>query len=445
LRLRVTSAATLVLAAGLAIGIAVLSVLFVHSRVSDVDRSTRAEASTIAALAASDSLPQPLPVPASGSGFAQVLDATGAVVSATASTSNVLPMLPLAKVVAKAGHAFTARSSAIGPQSLRFVVTPTTLAGARVYVVAAAPLTDVTTTLNALGRVLVIALPILLLAAAAATWAAIGAALQPVDRLRAEADAVEAHDLAGAEPPALDIPASGDELRRLATTLNRMLARLHASAAQQHAFIADAAHELRSPIASVRTQLEVALAVPNRPEEWPGIVRSALEDVERLARVAEDLLLLARFDSGTLTLPRQRIDPATLVSPSVLGERAVLVDAASAACVIGDAESLRRAITNLVANASRYARSRIDVRIEADAVSVALHVDDDGPGIALADRERALERWVRLDDDRSREAGGSGLGLAIARDIARAHGGDILLADSPLGGLRATLLLPHAH
>jgi signal transduction histidine kinase len=139
----------------------------------------------------------------------------------------------------------------------------------------------------------------------------------------------------------------------------------------------------------VRTQLEVALEVPNRPEEWPGIVRSALEDVERLARVAEDLLLLARFDSGTLSLPRQRIDAVTLVPSSVLGEHAALVNSGSAACVIGDAESLRRAIMNLVANANRYAGSRVDVRIEADATGVAVHVDDDGPGIPAADRERA--------------------------------------------------------
>ena len=444
LRLRVTAAATLVLAVGLAVGIAVLSALFVRSRVADVDRSIRVEAATVTALAASDSLPQPLPAPASGLGFAQVLDATGAVVAATASTSNVLPMLPLSRVTTKAGHAFTAHSSAVGPASLRIVVVPATVSGARGYVVAAAPLTDVTTTLNALGHVLVIALPILVLAAAAATWVAIGAALHPVDRLRAEADAVEARDFAGADPPRLEVPSSGDELRRLAMTLNRMLARLHGSSAQQRSFIADAAHELRSPVASVRTQLEVALEVPTQPHEWPAVVRSALHDVERLGRVADDLLLLARLDSGAVGPPRERIDVATLVAPSQLGDRAVLVDTGPHACVIGDAKSLHRVIENLIANASRYAQSRVAVCIEANDTHVALHVDDDGPGIPVADRERALERWVRLDADRSRDRGGAGLGLAIARDIARAHAGDVVLTESPLGGLRATLRLPRA-
>jgi signal transduction histidine kinase len=436
LRLRVTAAATLVLAAGLAVGVGLLSWVFVHSRVSVVDRSIRTEIATISALASSDSLPQPLPEPASGSGFAQVIDGKGAVVAATAATSDVLPMLPMEQVTANVGHAFTARSSALGPASMRFVVEPTTYGGALAYVVAAAPLTDVTTTLNALGHVLLIALPILVLAAAAATWAAVGAALQPVDRLRADADAVGPRELAGASPPALDLPASGDELRRLAATLNRMLERLHGSATQQRAFIADAAHELRSPIASVRTQLEVGLAVPNEPDAWPVIVQSALDDVERLSRVADDLLLLARLDSGAAPLPRREISLASLVDPAVLAEPHTDV------CVIGDATSLGRAITNLVENARRYAKTRVEVSIEHDDTGAAIHVDDDGPGIAASDRTRALERWVRLDADRSRAGGGSGLGLAIARDIARAHGGDVVLDDSPLGGLRATIRLP---
>jgi signal transduction histidine kinase len=194
----------------------------------------------------------------------------------------------------------------------------------------------------------------------------------------------------------------------------------------------------------VRTQLEVALEVPTQPHEWPAVVRSALHDVERLGRVADDLLLLARLDSGAVGPPRERIDVATLVAPSQLGDRAVLVDTGPHACVIGDAKSLHRVIENLIANASRYAQSRVAVCIEANDTHVALHVDDDGPGIPVADRERALERWVRLDADRSRDRGGAGLGLAIARDIARAHAGDVVLTESPLGGLRATLRLPRA-
>lgn len=430
LRLRVTAAATAVLAVGLVIGTIVLAQVFEHRRVSAIDVSVRAEVTTISQLVASGDLPSPLPSPAGATTLAQVVDSAGTVLAATSSASRVLQLIPVEQVASHHGRPFTTSSSTIGSSSLRVLAATVSFHGVPVTVVAAAPLGDVTSTLNAMRNVLLVVVPLILLAAAAATWLAVSAALQPVDRLRAAADAVDV--TVTAEPPKLDLPTGGEELRKLGDTLNELLRRVHAASETQRRFIADAAHELRSPIASVRTQLEVALTVPNSPDDWPRIVADALADVERLGKLAEDLLLLARLDSGA---PRRHgaVDVGAL-----LGEPA-------ADCVVdGDEAALQRMIDNLLTNARRHATSVVEVSATSVGGDVVVTVDDDGPGIPVGDRERVFQPWVRLDAGRGRDEGGAGLGLAIVRSIARAHGGDVKLETSPLGGLRAVVRLPAA-
>jgi signal transduction histidine kinase len=425
LRLRVTATATVVLAIGLVVGTTVLSSLFFHSRVKVVDQTVHAELSTVAQLVNADSLPAPLPAAPGGTAFAQVLDAADTVLAATTSASTVLPLLPLSQFQHRLGRAFTTTASSLGTTSMRVEAQTAVLHGVPVTVLVAVPFADVTSALDALRNVVVIVVPLVLLAAAAATWLAVGSALRPVDDMRAAADAVDVN--ASGAAPQLAEPPSGDELRRLGQTLNRMLRRLHVAGEQQRTFIADAAHELRSPIASVQTQLEVALATS--PTDWPEVARDVLADVSRLSRLADDLLLLARLDTGS-TRVRVAVDVGRLVSAS--GPSYV---------VSGDEAALSRMLDNLTSNAGRYS-SFVEVRAVAVGDSVAITVDDDGPGIPVADRERVFERWVRLDPGRSSGDGGSGLGLAIARSIARAHGGDVTLSDSPLGGLRAVVQLP---
>jgi signal transduction histidine kinase len=410
------------------LGTILLASLFEHRRVAVVDVAVRGEATTLSQLVASGDLPDPLPTPAGGTSVAQVLDSAGTVLAATASASKVLAIVPVDVLVKRLNHPFTTTSSTLGSASLRVVAVHATYHGVPVVVVVANPLTDVTSTLGALRNVLLAAVPLVVLAAAAATWLAVSAALQPVDRMRAAADAVDVG--VPDEVPRLDLPAGGDELRRLGETLNDMLGRLHAAGERQRRFVADAAHELRSPIASLRTQLEVALAVPNQPEDWPRIVTDALADVDRLHQLAEDLLLLARLDGGS-TRRVQIVDIGPLTGSPVEG---LLVD--------GDELELRRMLDNLVVNARRYARETVDVHAARRGDDVVITVDDDGPGIAEADRERVFERWVRLDDSRGRDDGGAGLGLSIVRSIARAHGGDANLESSPQGGLRAVVRLP---
>lgn len=431
LTLRLTIVATVVLAVGLVSGAAGLATLFFHSRVDAIDANVRTEASTIASLLESGQLPDPLPVPADQPGFAQVVDADGTVRAASPAASRVVPILPFAVLRAReSGHPFTTTESALGSAPLRVTVTVTRLQGEHVMIISAVPFTDVEAILDALLRVLVVAVPVILLATGIATWLAVGSALRPVDELRAAADEV-AH-ASGRQASYLPVPESGDELARLADTLNRMLERLYLANEQQRSFVADAAHELRSPIASARTQLDVALATSTGAAEWEGVATGVLHDVERVARLADDMLLLARLDAGAARQSElvDVIDLLGLAGPALW--------------VRADPDAVRRAVDNLVSNAHRHNRSSVEVAATAEDGDVVVTVDDDGPGIAPGDRERVFERWLRLDDARAREEGGAGLGLAIARSVARTSGGDITLSESPLGGVRARLRLPRA-
>jgi signal transduction histidine kinase len=404
--------------------------LFFHSRVKVVDQTVHAELATVTQLVTADALPAPLPSAPGGTAFAQVLDAADTVLAATTSASTVLPLLPLTQFTHRLGHAFTTTASSLGTTPMRVEAQTAALHGVRVTVLVAVPFADVTSALDALRNVVVIVVPLVLLAAAAATWLAVGSALRPVDDMRAAADAVDVN--ASNSAPQLTEPPSGDELRRLGQTLNRMLRRLHNAGEQQRTFIADAAHELRSPIASVQTQLEVALATETRASDWPVVAADVLADVQRLSRLADDLLLLARLDSTPPTYD-DTVDLGTLVDPD-----------GPSYLVEGNATALARMLDNVCSNASRYA-TNVKVQVGAQDFDVVITVDDDGPGIAADDRERVFERWVRLDPGRSSSDGGSGLGLAIARSIARAHHGDVTLETSPLGGLRAVIRIPLRH
>ena len=428
LRARVTVVATAVLAVGLVAGSAFLARLFVAERVAAVDRTVKAEAARVVDLAADGDLPKVLPSPLGNLALAQVVDTSGLVLANTPGASPVLPIVPVSGLNAgPRDRTYTATNTSLSSLPERVDVRTVAYGGTSVVVIVAFPFSDVQDTLNALHRVLFIVLPIVLLAAATATWLSVGSALRPVDELRAAADAVVAGG--GKAAPQLEVPQGAEELRRLGETLNRMLARVHGAGEQQRAFIADAAHELRSPLASVLTQLEVALSTPTSAEEWPVIAADVYADAERLRRLADDLLLLARLDAGA-PASDDLVDVAALAGAQ--GEPLL---------VRGDEQSLRRVFDNLITNAHKHSAT---VQVSAERVGpwALVVVDDDGPGVPVEDRERVFERFVRLDSARSRDEGGTGLGLAIARAVARSHDGDVVLSDSPLGGLRATVRLP---
>ncbi|HEV2886603.1 MAG TPA: HAMP domain-containing sensor histidine kinase, partial [Jatrophihabitans sp.] len=243
-----------------------------------------------------------------------------------------------------------------------------------------------------------------------------------------------------------------DEIRTLATTLNTMLDRLDTATTKQRRFVGDAAHELRSPIASLRLQLEVAqrLDADGAVGELAG---DALLDVDRLSNLIDDLLLLARSDEGGPdSAPRARrpVRLDELVAAVVAGYPEARVPVRAGRClpavVLGDSDGLHRVLLNLIDNAARYARSSVTVLVSAPAGEpgmVCLSVADDGPGVPAGEREHVFDRFYRLDDARSRAEGGTGLGLAIVRGIVTAHGGTVQLRDNE-PGLFVDVLLPLA-
>ncbi|MEV5873314.1 HAMP domain-containing sensor histidine kinase [Streptomyces sp. NPDC052101] len=317
----------------------------------------------------------------------------------------------------------------------------TTYDGHTYTVYAGASLKDEQATLDQVTRAMLIGLPFLLAVVAGVTWLVTRRALRPVEGIRAEmAEITGSGDLARRVPE----PDSRDEIARLARTTNETLAALERSVERQHRFVADASHELRSPIASLRTQLEVT-------EQHPELldVPDLLHDVVRLQHLAADLLLLARLDAGE-SPAGTRVDLNAMIQEEV-GQRAVSDRIAANVRVpatpletLGSRSQLARVLGNLLDNAQRHATSTITVELRADGADAVLTVADDGHGVAPEDRERVFERFVRLDEARSRDDGGAGLGLAIARDVVRRHGGTLTLTEGPDGGAAFRVTLPQA-
>jgi signal transduction histidine kinase len=311
-------------------------------------------------------------------------------------------------------------------------------------VTAAAPFDQVSRSVDALRGTLLIGLPALIALVAAVAWLLVGRALRPVEAIRAEVDEITGSTMHRRVPE----PPTSDEVGRLARTMNAMLGRLDTSATRQRQFISDASHELRSPVAAIRTGLEVARRKADRAD-WPAVADAALAEESRLEALLDDLLLLAMQDeNGGVTVPTTAVDVRALTVAEADRPRRVPVDVVHAPAeglplrVAGAGDQLARAVGNLVDNAARHATSVVQIGLSTDDDSVRVIVDDDGPGIPPADRERIFERFTRLDDGRARHHGGTGLGLAVVRSIANRHGGQVRVDDSPLGGARFVAQLP---
>ncbi|MYT13701.1 MULTISPECIES: HAMP domain-containing sensor histidine kinase [unclassified Streptomyces] len=287
---------------------------------------------------------------------------------------------------------------------------------------------------DAVGSVrdaMLVGLPLLLVVVAGVTWLVTRRALRPVEGIRGEMAAITAStDLSRRVP----VPSSKDEIGRLARTTNETLAALESSVERQRRFVADASHELRSPIASLRTQLEVGVAHPELLD-----VPGAVEDTVRLQRLAADLLLLARLDAGERPAGA-RVDLAAMVreesSQRVADRIPVRAGELASAEVAGSRGQLGRVLGNLLDNAQRHAVSSVRVAVVREGEWAVLRVEDDGPGVPESERERIFERFVRLDDARARDDGGAGLGLAIARDVAVRHGGSLAVRTGSVFELR---------
>ncbi|MEV7092211.1 ATP-binding protein [Amycolatopsis sp. NPDC051045] len=280
--------------------------------------------------------------------------------------------------------------------------------------------------------VLTFGVPAVALLIGVIAWLAVRRSLRPVEAIRGEVAEIGAHDLGRRVPD----PRTGDEIARLAGTMNTMLARLDEAVTRQSRFTSDASHELRTPLASLRTQLEVLLAHPDRLD-WRQSCENALLDVTRLQDLVADLVLLGKLDHAGPGRPAP-VALSEVVGAVTAGRSGIDVEITGTPVVGGHRSRLERLVRNLVDNAQRHAVSHVTVTVSSEAGQAVLTVDDDGPGIPEADRERVFDRFVRLDDARDRDEGGSGLGLAIVADIARAHGGTAAVED----GSRFVVRLP---
>ncbi|MEV6424954.1 ATP-binding protein [Streptomyces sp. NPDC051662] len=447
-------ATSIVAAATILTGVALLLALR-YSTWRDLDAIAAQRVSYVSSLVEHGRLRGLIPSTGGEADVVQVLDASGRVLAS--SDSEVRPGSrsgfphPLPSGLLD-GHPMTLHNLAgiADGGDVRVTARAARIDGRPVTIVAAVSLAQSQRTLSSLATALAIGIPVLIALVARTISVTARRTLRPVETLRRQAADISATD----PHHRLDLPASQDEIHALAVTLNDMLARLDAASAAQNRFVADAAHELRSPLTAIRAQLEVLARYPD-PERDPLMAAELLEDTERLHDLVEDLLALARSEDPAPRRPHTVVDLDEVVLAEVRrqhGPTGTRVDAhkVSAGRVQGDAEALRRVVRNLLDNARRHAAHQVRVALTEHGGTVELTVSDDGAGIPPEDRSRIFERFTRLDEARSREAGGSGLGLAIVATIVTAHGGTIHADQDPsheeggLGGARLVIRLPAA-
>jgi two-component system OmpR family sensor kinase len=382
-----------------------------------------------------------------GESFAQILDAGGAVVDASPRLEHEPLLTPaLLQRGLRRTFIFTRPNPFELAEPARLLVTPVTARGRRLAVVVGAGADDRNSQLASLALLLVISGPIALLLASLAGYGVASAALRPVEAMRRKADEITEEDPGGRLP----VGRADDEITRLGTTLNGMLARLERALDRERAFVADASHELRTPLAILKTEIELALRSGRTVDELRDALQSAAEETDRLTELAQALLVIARADRGKLPLAPGDIDSAQLLQAVSVrfdarvraSGRAILVEDAPPAHLTADARRLEQALDNLVENALRHGSGSIHLGAAVHNGMVELHVRDEGPGFPPEFIAQAFERFTRADPARGR--GGSGLGLSIVQMIARAHGGDARAANESDGGARVTIELPVA-
>jgi two-component system OmpR family sensor kinase len=398
---------------------------------SSVDQTLRAQAQEALSHTSDEHGPVDTVDAAGERTLAQVLAPGGTVLrSVPANLPSLLSATDTARVLSGA-EVYRTESLKSPSGHWRALAIPAPAGGA---VVVARSLEPREETLNRIYREFLVAGPLAILLASLAGYALAAAALRPVEELRRRAASVTA-----AAPTTLPVPRARDEISRLAITLNHMLERLQAAIEHERRFVADASHELRTPVALLRTELELALRRPRSEEELKRAVRSALEETERLSRLADDLLLLARAEQGPMPVRRERVEVDPLLESVArrflarAGQTDRSVRAEPGGLIMdADATRIRQALDNLVDNALTYGEG--DVRLFArDAGSaIELHVADRGAGFDEAFLSRAFDRFSRADEARGR--GGAGLGLSIVELIADAHGGTAAADNLPGGG-----------
>jgi signal transduction histidine kinase len=422
-RVRVTLVAAGLFAVALALASFIL-VRVVHDNLADdIAHTNQVQLDRVASQLARGVAPDALDVPTGGPGGNPAIRVTG-----PGGQPIDVPALGPGRPDFPSGHNPIVRAQRV-VRTARGTIT----------LVAERSLAEVDRSVDSVTRVLVIGVPILIGLVAALTWWLTGRALRPVEAIRAETTAITGSTIHRRVPE----PETDDEIGRLARTMNSMLDRLEDASLRQRRFVSDASHELRSPVAAIRAQLEVALRKSDA--DWPTVAAKVLAEDERLEDAVGELLELARAEEGA-PLEAVDVDLDEIVLDETRRGYRVPIDTShvSAGRVRGRTAQLGRAVRNLLDNAARHAQGRVAVTLARDDGNVVLVVDDDGPGVPVAERDRIFERFTRLDESRARDAGGVGLGLSMVRAIVERHAGTVSVGDAPGGGARFVVRLPAA-
>jgi signal transduction histidine kinase len=433
-RSRATIGATVILAIALAIGSIASAVLLQRALAGDATSQLSDRVDEVQGLISSGFPPSFLTSTGFQTGQMQVVDSNHVIRAITPGLAlttrlDVIDAPPVGQEVhtTVSGDAI----SGVSGQQYRVVARTVATPAGPFTIYAVTSLDSARRAERYLQHSLLIGLPLLVALAALLVWYVVARALAPVDAMRAEVDRIEAEDLSGRVEPG----SSDDEIANLGLTLNRMLDRLEEASARQQLFAAAASHELRSPLSTIRTELEVGLAYPDRTE-WTKVAEDSLIEVARLEELTKDLRTLTRSRS----VRSERIAPIDL-SALVAGEVALrrpLRDiryncAIDKVTIVGDSDAVVQVVRNLFDNAERHAATEIRVAVAESADGATLTVANDGPSIPADDRERIFEPFMRLDEARSLDSGGSGLGLAIVRSIMTTLGGTIVATATDAG------------
>ena len=424
--------AVVVLAAALSLADILLVAELSHTQFRGVDQALRLELASVSTIARSGTLTQPLQNASQETSFIQVVDARGLVIASSASLVGERRILTV-----NPGNAtvfFTRGTLPIGSGDRYRVVAATisTPAG-KLTIYIGESLAVVDRSIHDVVLGLLLADPFLIAVVGLLVWWLVRKALMPVEAIRSEVEVISGSELGRRVAE----PAVHDEIGRLANTMNHMLERLEKASSRQKSFVANASHELRSPLAAAQTELEVSLTHVESTD-WPESARTALGELERVRRIVDDLSLLAKYDEDGMPAAMLPVDLEEIVMDQCARLRKMFratldVTQVSGARVSGDGEQLGRVVWNLLDNAQRHARQRVTVSLTSLDGQAVLRVADDGPGVRLEDRTRIFERFVRTDSVRARVDGGSGLGLAIVAEIIAAHHGSIGVEDADPG------------
>lgn len=444
-QLDTTLAAAGLVAVVLAAGGMVLVVLVKAQLTGALDASARARAQDVAVLVATQGVRGTLATTGEEAALVQVLGPGQVVLASTENVEGEGPLIPTPAFRAPTSGTRTALPIGDAGQGFRVVALPVSLTEGDGWVYVGSSLRPVERTVARLTRTLVLTLPVLLLLVTGVIAAAVGRSLHPVERIRRRAAELGAADLSLRVP----VPAGQDAVVRLAVTMNEMLGRLDASARRQRQFVADASHELKSPLAALQTQIDVAQRYPEA-QDRDLTLRELREQTTRMAGLIDGLLFLAHAEERREPPVRVRVDLDELVLAEArrlraLGRVEVTVRGPAAVTVEGSEADLARLLRNVGDNAFAHAGTSVELGLVLADGCAVVTVSDDGPGVAARDRERIFERFTRLDWERGRAAGGggSGLGLAIVREIAEAHGGTAAMSERADGpGSTLTVRFP---